>query len=63
MKRRRPIHLFGNRIAEGKEKARSSGRRAGVGPERKDLLKKIRQLDIRYNIDEWRFSSGLQVSR
>jgi len=64
MKRRPPtLHLFGNRIANEKKRLEALAAEREPGPEREDLLKKIRQLDTVDHIDEWLSSPGLQAPR
>jgi hypothetical protein len=66
MKRRPPtlhLYLFGNRIANEKKRLEALAAEREQGPEREDLLKKIRQLHTVNHIDERLSSPGLQAPR
>ena len=61
MQRRRPtLHLFGDRIANEKKRVEAQLAELQPGPERDQLLQKLRQLDTASHINEWLSSPGLQ---
>jgi hypothetical protein len=55
------FHLFGNRIASEKERIEAQLAELQPGPERDQLLNKLRQLDTALHIDEWLSSPGLKA--
>jgi hypothetical protein len=61
MQRSRPtLHLFGDRLANEKKRLEAQLAQLQPGPERDQLLQKLRQLDTALHIDEWLSSPGLQ---
>jgi hypothetical protein len=52
-----------SRIAEHKKRIEIEMDRAGPGPARDKLLRKLRQLDVAVNINEWLSSPGLRAPR
>jgi leucyl aminopeptidase len=51
---------FQNRLAAFAEEARERAERLPPGPEKDDLLRKVRQADIAAHVDDWANSPGLQ---
>jgi hypothetical protein len=54
---------FNDRIAEQKQRLEAEIARAGPGPARNDLRKKLRQLDVASHLNAWLSSPGLQAPR
>jgi hypothetical protein len=64
MQRNRPtLHLFGDRLAIEKKRLEAQLAELQPGPERDQLLQKLRQLDTASHINEWLSSPGLQPPR
>jgi hypothetical protein len=63
MKQRPTLHLFGNRLANEKKRLESQLAEQRPGPERDQLLQKIRQLDTASHINDWLSSPGLQLPK
>jgi hypothetical protein len=64
MQRNRPtLHLFGDRLAIEKKRLEVQLAELQPGPERDQLLQKLRQLDTASHINEWLSSPGLQPPR
>ena len=61
--KRPTLHLFGNRIATEKKRLEALAAELQPGPERDNILKKVRQLDTANHIHEWLSSPGLQAPR
>jgi hypothetical protein len=58
--RNRPtLHLFGDRLANEKKRLEAHLAELQPGPERDQLLQKLRQLDTASHINEWLSSPGL----
>jgi hypothetical protein len=61
MQRSRPtLHLFGDRLANEKKRLEAQLAELQPGPERDQLLQKLRQLDTASHINEWLSAPGLQ---
>jgi hypothetical protein len=61
MQRSQPtLHLFGDRLANEKKRLEAQLAELQPGPERDQLLQKLRQLDTASHINEWLSSPGLQ---
>jgi hypothetical protein len=61
MQRSQPtFHLFGDRLANEKKRLEAELAKLQPGPERDQLLLKLRQLDTASHINEWLSSPGLQ---
>ena len=64
MKRRRAtLHLFADRISDQKKRVEAQLAKLQPGPEREQLLMKLRQLDTASDIDEWLSPPGLQTPK
>jgi hypothetical protein len=61
MQRSRPtLHLFRDRFTDEKKRLEAQLGELQLGPERDQLLQKLRQLDTASHINEWLSSPGLQ---
>jgi hypothetical protein len=61
MQRSRPtLHLFRDRLTDEKKRLEAQLGELQLGPERDQLLQKLRQLDTASHINEWLSSPGLQ---
>jgi hypothetical protein len=59
MKRRQStLHLFADRISDQKKRLEAQLAELQPGPEREQVLSKLRQLDTASDIDEWLSSPG-----
>ena len=64
MQRNRPtFHLFGDRLANEKKRVETQLTEQRPGPERDQLLHKLRQLYTASHINEWLSSPGPQSSK
>jgi hypothetical protein len=62
MKRRRPtLHLFADRILDQKKRLEAQVAKLQPGPEREQLLMKLRELNAASDIDEWLSPPGSQA--
>jgi hypothetical protein len=58
-----PDSTFEKRLTEHKASLEQKAARLKPGPERDDLLQKVRQIDTATHINEWLNSPGLQVPK
>jgi hypothetical protein len=56
-------HAFNDRLEEQKKLLEAEAARAGPGPARNALARRLRQLDVAAHINEWLSSPGLQAPR
>ena len=63
MKQRPTLHLFRDRLADEKKRLEAQLAKLQPGPEREQILMKLRQLDTASRINEWANSPGLQSPR
>jgi hypothetical protein len=62
-RRQSTVHLFGDRLANEKKRLEARLAELQPGPERDQLLQKLRQLDTASHINEWLSSPGLQAPK
>ena len=63
MKQRPTLHLFHDRLTDEKKRLEAQLAKLQPGPEREQILMKLRRLDTAFRIDEWVNSPGLQLPR
>ena len=62
-RKRATVHLFADRISDQKKRVEAQLAELQPGPERDQLLMKLRQLDTASDIDEWLSPAGLQAPK
>jgi hypothetical protein len=56
-------HTFAERLADHKARLEKKAARLKFGPERNDLLEKVRQLDVAADMHEWLKSSDFPAPK